>query len=219
MKNIKGVRKATRAKYYNYENNGFYFVTICCDNYINYLARVNNGVLEKSKIGELVEKNLLEISNKFDFIKLYEYTIMPNHIHAIVIINDKKQSFGPWETIKNYAGKNNICYYDNRFEEKIDKKGVPQNGRGAIYRARKGGVTGDSNPMLGNSLGKVIRWFKARTSFEIHKQLNKHFQWQRNYNDNIIRNDIALANICYYIKNNPKNWPWDRNHKSIKRAR
>lgn len=41
--------------------------------------------------------------------------------------------------------------------------------RDAINRVSTGGVTGDDNPMRKNNLARIIRWYKGRTSFEIHK--------------------------------------------------
>jgi putative transposase len=34
--------------------------------------------------------------------------------------------------------------------------------------------------------------------------------WQRNYYENIVRNELAYKNISTYIRNNPKKWDEDR---------
>jgi REP-associated tyrosine transposase len=39
-------------------------------------------------------------------------------------------------------------------------------GRDAINRVSTGGVTARHNPMLTNALGKIIRWYKGRCTYE-----------------------------------------------------
>jgi putative transposase len=71
-----------------------------------------------------------------------------------------------------------------------------------------GGITGQKNPMLHQNISRIIRWYKGRVSFEIHK-IDKSFAWQANYYDHIIRNQKALENIENYIRANPSKWSED----------
>ena len=76
-----------------------------------------------------------------------------------------------------------------------------------------------SNPVVGVSfmkpdnvttLGKIIRYFKAKCAFELHKAgMNQHI-WQRNYYERIIRNERELNQIRKYIRDNPANWETDK---------
>ena len=68
-----------------------------------------------------------------------------------------------------------------------------------------GGITGIRNPMLWNNLSRVIRWFKGRVSFEIHKH-DEGFAWQSRFYDHIIRNERSYRTIVDYIRNNPIKW-------------
>ena len=61
------------------------------------------------------------------------------------------------------------------------------------------------------TLGKIIRFFKARTSHEIGSVAKSlHFKWQRNYYEHIIRNEDKLNRIREYIQLNPLKWQFDR---------
>lgn len=60
------------------------------------------------------------------------------------------------------------------------------------------------------TLGKIIRRFKAKASYIIHEAGFVDFGWQRNYYDHIIRNDKELNKIREYIMNNPRKWDLDR---------
>lgn len=73
---------------------------------------------------------------------------------------------------------------------------------------QKGGFAGTMNPMLNENLSTVIRWFKAKCTYEIRK-INKGFSWQSRFHEHIIRNETSFRNIENYIINNPKNWDSD----------
>ena len=74
---------------------------------------------------------------------------------------------------------------------------------------KPGGITGKHNPMLGTGLGRIIRWYKGRVTFESRK-IDPLFAWQARYYDHIIRNDESYQRIKKYIINNPANWPDDK---------
>jgi|WetSurMetagenome_2_1015567.scaffolds.fasta_scaffold227713_2 putative transposase len=86
--------------------------------------------------------------------------------------------------------------------------------RDAINRVSTGGTTKSKNPMLmRQSLPYIIRQYKGRVSFEIHKT-NPDFFWQPRFYDHIIRDEKGLNAIREYIKNNPAQWEYDRNDPS-----
>jgi Transposase IS200 like. len=87
-------------------------------------------------------------------------------------------------------------------------------GRDAINRVSTGGTTKSKNPMLmRQSLPYIIRQYKGRVSFEIHKT-NSEFSWQSRFYDHIIRDEKGLNAIREYIHNNPAQWEYDRNDPS-----
>ena len=59
------------------------------------------------------------------------------------------------------------------------------------------------NPKL--VLGKIVRFYKARTSKIIHDSGFSHFRWQSNYYEHIVRNNYSFNKIRNYIKNNALN--------------
>ena len=61
-------------------------------------------------------------------------------------------------------------------------------------------------------LGKIIRYFKAKTSFMIHKIGYHNFAWHRNYYEHIIRNEKKLYYKRKYIMNNSLKWEIDENN-------
>ncbi len=71
---------------------------------------------------------------------------------------------------------------------------------------KKGGITGLNNPMINNqSISNVIRWFKARSTFQIRQKYpEKQFAWQPRFYDRIIKDENVLYSARMYIINNPK---------------
>ncbi|UCH64506.1 MAG: transposase [Ignavibacterium sp.] len=56
-----------------------------------------------------------------------------------------------------------------------------------------------------DTLGKIIRSFKAKAAKLIREEGFKDFKWHRNYYDHIVRDDKDLLIVRKYIKNNPLN--------------
>ncbi|MDY5948140.1 MAG: transposase [Oscillospiraceae bacterium] len=85
-------RKKLRLEGYNYSQNGVYFITICAKNKEKLFGEVvGDGVpdvprVELSPIGETVDKYILSIEEKYDYITIEKYVIMPNHIHLLIMV-------------------------------------------------------------------------------------------------------------------------------------
>jgi putative transposase len=57
-----------------------------------------------------------------------------------------------------------------------------------------------------NDIPRIMRWLKARGSYEIRKHLPE-FAWQRSYHDRIMRSSSEVSRFWAYTDNNPaKEW-------------
>jgi len=67
---------------------------------------------------------------------------------------------------------------------------------------------------VAGSLCAVVQNFKSVTARKINKSrpAPAHPVWQRNYYEDVIRNDRDLAAIRDYIAGNPARWLDDENH-------
>ena len=89
MKGNLPARKNIRLKYYNYAEQGMYFITLCTKNRLELLGKIKDeNTIELTKEGKIAEHYLVEIENIFDNIIIDEYVVMPNHIHMIIQINN-----------------------------------------------------------------------------------------------------------------------------------
>ena len=65
------------------------------------------------------------------------------------------------------------------------------------------------------TLGKIIRYFKAKSTRFIRQDGYKIFAWQRNYYEHIIQNIKSLQTIRRYIVKNPLKWDLDKDNPNI----
>ena len=87
-------RKRTRLDGYDYSRAGDYFITICKQNRFEYFGEIQNEEMKLSRIGIIANQCWLELPNHFPNVKLDEYIVMPNHIHGIIVVNQKSRRRG-----------------------------------------------------------------------------------------------------------------------------
>jgi|SRR3990167_2945264 len=87
-------RKLNRLTGYNYDNTGYYFVTICTKNRINHFGKIEDKKMCLNKYGQAVEKFWRQIPKYYNNVTINSFIIMPNHIHGIIIINDNSNAVG-----------------------------------------------------------------------------------------------------------------------------
>ncbi len=76
-------RKPTRIPNFDYSSPNYYFITIC-----THEKQCIFGTPEKlSKMGEIAKLELETLPSHYDGVVLEQFSIMPNHIHAILILN------------------------------------------------------------------------------------------------------------------------------------
>jgi REP element-mobilizing transposase RayT len=85
-------RKRLRLRGYDYSRAGAYFVTICTKYFIPWLGTIKNGKMELSSYGEIVRDQWKWLENQYQYIRLDEFIIMPDHFHGIIWIKGKAES-------------------------------------------------------------------------------------------------------------------------------
>ena len=83
-------RKSTRLNNHDYRLPGGYFITICSYQRNPIFGKISNGRIIQNRIGNIVEKEWFKIPIYRNYVNLHEdeFVLMPNHIHAIVWIDD-----------------------------------------------------------------------------------------------------------------------------------
>lgn len=173
--------ESNRMPGWNYAGNGKYFITLVTQNRECNLGEIINGKMILSDFGKIVETEWLKSFEMRDEIFLDEYIIMPNHLHAIIILkNPVVDSYGR----------------TNQQQPKFIRK--PKSISSFI-----GGFKSVINTKIDDYIDE--------NNLDIPKYNRKNHFFQPNYHDHIIRNNDEFERIKNYIKNNPKNWDNDKN--------
>lgn len=174
-------RKQLRLKGYDYSQNGYYFVTICTESKGNVLGEIKDNQMALNDAGDMVSKWWVELKHKFPTTVLWEYVVMPNHIHGII-------------EIKNIVGAGLCACPPIESSNNFSTGGHAGPPLPDIVRWFK--------TMTTNAYYQKV---KEGMFVRIKGKL-----WQRNYYEHIIRSDEELQEIRRYISNNPKNWKKDK---------
>ncbi len=86
-------RKHPRLKHYDYSTTGAYYITICTQNRRCLLSRIIGGGFASAEIqyttyGKIAEEQLFLLEKRYPSLKIDQYVIMPNHIHAIFLLEE-----------------------------------------------------------------------------------------------------------------------------------
>ena len=82
-------RKDPRLKGFDYSKTGAYFLTICTQNRMNILSTIvgeGSPLPQLSPYGEIVDRWIQKIPDKYPEASVDRYVIMPNHIHILLSI-------------------------------------------------------------------------------------------------------------------------------------
>jgi REP element-mobilizing transposase RayT len=120
-------RKHPRLDHFDYSSSGAYFITICTHNRRCTLSRIvgrglapaETDVIEKSIFGEIAERQLLLLEERYPHLTVDHYVIMPNHIHAILLLNCETAGASPRPTIMDI-----VCAYKSLTTIECKKNGL-----------------------------------------------------------------------------------------------
>lgn len=82
-------RKRLRLLEYDYQMAGYYYITLCTQNRQCLFGKIENDFMILNDAGKMVHDVWLDISNKYNGFENDLFVVMPNHLHGILILNDK----------------------------------------------------------------------------------------------------------------------------------
>jgi len=175
-------RKHIRLPDHDYTH-GAYFVTICTRSRMQVFGRIfgtdATARMELNDVGGIVDECWRAIPEHFPHVHLHEMQIMPDHLHAILEL-DQRHFHGNVEAIQWVAAT------------------IAVNGSGP----------GLNGPRRG-SLAAIIGAFKSETTKRVNRLNDTPGKplWQPNFHERAIREyNGEWGRIAQYIAENPKNW-------------
>lgn len=175
---------------WDYRTNAAYFITICTKNKAHYFGEINNGGIQLSHVGILADVFWHEIRNHADNVILDAFIVMPNHIHGIIVLDNKETDV----TNPNVETRHALSLPPQTEINTQPTKTIGQN------RFQNQGK---------NSISSIIGSCKAAVTKHANR-LGYEFAWQTRFYDHIIRDAISYQRITDYINSNPLNWKNDK---------
>ena len=173
---------STRVEWHDY-NGEMYFVTLCTKNREHYFGEIVGKKMQLSAIGIFAQESIQQIPKHNPYAEVPLWVIMPNHIHAMVIIDAGKCGDAP------LAGN---CR-DVPWRVSTEGKNIEMQ--------RIANKQGRLSTVIGGFKQSVTRYAKAN---------DLPFAWQSRFHDHIIRNNDDMNIIAEYIENNVAKWEYDK---------
>jgi putative transposase len=176
-------RHSLRLENYDYTQPGYYHTIIGTQQGRHFFGRILDGEMYLNVCGQIALEALLSLPGRFACIELDTYVIMPNHVHAIIVIKE----LAPRQP-------SSIDQMPARFQ--------------SYWRAlEQENPSPDAVPLY-----EVMRAFKALTTYHEHRKgQTPSFGWHSGYYERIIaEHERFLYNVRRYILNNPIKWDLQR---------
>ncbi len=126
-------RRSIRLKGYDYAQAGLYFITICCQDRINRFGDITDRKMILNDYGQIAFNEWLKTPEIRPNVELGEFIIMPNHMHGIIRLLARGESYSPQITNELKTPVNtDVCKTSLR---------SPSQTIGAIVRGYKSSVT------------------------------------------------------------------------------
>ncbi|MBI2297941.1 MAG: transposase [Armatimonadetes bacterium] len=192
-------RRSIRLPEYDYAGQGGYFVTIVTAGRACWFGQIDETGVALSALGRIAEEEWRRTAEMRPGVDLDAFVVMPNHLHAILIIDD-----GPPEAERATevgAGEAQRATEVGAGEAARATSRSPLPGGGGI-RPRGPGT---------GSLGAIIGGYKAAVTAQSNVLRGTPGQpvWQRNCFEHVIRSERALERLRRYIAGNPWRWAED----------
>ena len=182
-------RHSIRLPQYDYAQPGVYFVTICTHKHECVLGDVIDGVMTLNDWGTVADRFWDEVSAHFHGVAVDAHAVMPNHVHAnIVIVRDP-----------------------------LRRGEVASPSMATTPAAELGGETPPLQPTLGQIVAYYK--YQTTKAINLLRGMPGAKFWQRNYWEHVIRNEAEMDRIRDYIETNPARWSDDQLHPDARPTR
>jgi len=174
---------------WDYSGNGYYYITMVIQKRKCLFVKIENNKMIFSVIGNIAKDEWYKSFKLRTELILDECIFMPNHIHAIVIINktgDLAESDG-----LDVGTHGRASLQSNPSQSNFHRKPKSLSSFIAGYKS---------------SVTTLIDDCIDSYNLPIDKFNRNNRLWQRNYHDRVIRNENEYLRIKNYIIDNPKNW-------------
>ena len=204
-------RRSLRLQGYDYTRPGAYFVTICTYQRKSFFGEVFDGGMILTQMGRIAQQEWERLPARFPSLELGSFVVMPNHMHAILILIDDPGR-GTTEDGKDTGQEvTRRAPTAERFIDPGRNTAEDGNGPGQDIPCHAPTEERFGHPVRG-SIPTIVRSYKSSVSWRINRlrEHPNHPVWQRNYYEHVIRDHADWERIDTYIRENPRLWDKDQ---------
>ncbi len=139
-----------------------------------------DGQMQLNQYGIIARDEWLNTAQKRKNVLIDVFVVMPNHMHAILILDDQCR------------GEPRSPLGIRTASQEFDEKQLKLNGAAA------------------HSIGAIISGYKSAVTSQSKRMGFEGQLWQRGFHDHIIRNAKSYTTISDYIIDNPGKWVEDK---------
>ena len=96
-------RKNIRAEFHDYSG-GVYFITICTHDKQHYFGDIKNGEMIFTEMGRYAHDAMESLPTHYSYVEVPLFVVMPNHVHAMIVIRERADAPGCIPTIRTVLG-------------------------------------------------------------------------------------------------------------------
>ena len=175
-------KQSARAMWHDYDG-GLYFVTICTKDRVHYFGEISENEMHLTEVGQYVVEQIRNVQVHYNYAKIPLWVVMPNHLHAIVIIDG-----------------DNIPY-KRRVVKTLDGSMVESRRATTLQQRGIANMQGWLSVVVGGMKSAVTKFANERRI---------PFVWQTRFHDHIVRDICEMNQIADYIENNVQKWEMDK---------
>ncbi len=179
---------SNRRRGWDYAGNGHYFITIVTHGRENHFGYIENGEMILNDVGQIVHDEFYKSFEMRKELFLGEFVLMPNHLHAIVILDKAK-------CMDNGGTTHGDILTDSTSHR-------PQ------FQRKPKSISSFVAGFKSSAIKRIDDWIDANNMIMAKFNRNNPL-WQSNYYDHIIRTATDYENITNYILMNPLKWEED----------
>ena len=197
---------SNRLRGWDYAGSGHYYITIVTAGRNKIFGDIINGEMVLNDLGQIVYDEFFKSFEIREELFLGEFVLMPNHLHAIVILDKSKCT----DNVETHGG------IVETHGDIVETHGhVETHGRASLhtpappqFQRQPKSISSFVAGFKSSTIKQIDDWIDANNS-TIAKFNKNNPMWQSNYHDHIIRNETEFRHISDYIIRNPTEWKED----------
>ena len=202
---------SNRLRGWVYSSNGHYYITIVTADRKRLFGEIVNGEMVLNDWGQIVYDEFFKSFEMRAELFLGEFVLMPDHLHAIVILDKSK--------CMDVGSCGNGSHGDVLYGpvETHGRASLPQPRQSQPRQSQPTSAPFQRQPQ---SISSFVAGFKSATVKRIDDWIDANQPtmakfnrnnplWQSNYHDHIIRDEAEYHHIAEYIVRNPIDWRED----------